>query len=256
MEPGTDEIPHGGSRQHSSLRALGIFNAVSAKRRPMTLSEIADATRMPVSTCHGVLKALEADGYLSELSGRAVYPTRKLWELAETIRLNDPVTEQFIPHLQQLREDTNETVILGTRQGDRVQYLSIFESAQAIRYSSQVGAYKPLHSSAIGKAILASLTEKTRADVLKRIKLTKVTSNTLTTRQNLFANLEDGSTRGYQITRGENVADVMAIASPLKLDNLLLGVAIAGPMQRVEQAEKKLAKALLKTIQELIHTYD
>ena len=225
-------------------------------RRPMTLSEIADVTRMPVSTCHGVLKALEADGYLSELTGRAVYPTRKLWELAETIRLHDPVTEQFIPYLQELRDETNETVILGTRQGDQVQYLSIFESTQAIRYSSQVGAYKPLHSSAIGKVILASLSENERVEIFRRVKLDKVTANTLTTQARLLADLEAGLQRAYQITRGENVADVMALAAPLKTDSLSLGVAIAGPMQRIENAKNKLAKALLKTTKQLTRSYE
>ena len=242
--------------RHSSLRALGIFNAVSMNRRPMTLSEIASATQMPVSTCHGVIKALEADGYLSELSGRAVYPTRKLWQLAETIRLHDPITEQFIPHLRQLRDETNETIILGTRQGDRVQYLSIFESTQAIRYSAQVGEYKPLHSSAIGKVVLASLSPDERRNVLKRISLTKVTGNTLTTQRRLLDDVAAGISQGYQVTRGENVNDVMALAAPLKLENTVLGVAIAGPIQRIANAEQRLAKSLINIVNQLIRHYE
>ena len=53
-----------------------------------------------------------------------------------------------------------------------------------------------------------------------------------------------GLQRGYQITRGENVADVMALAAPLKLETLSLGVAIAGPVQRIEKAKNKLESAV------------
>ena len=104
--------------------------------------------------------------------------------------------------------------------------------------------------------ILASLSEDERVKIFRRIKLDKVTGNTLTTQTRLLTDLKAGLQRGYQITRGENVADVMALAAPLKLETLSLGVAIAGPVQRIEKAKNKLAKALLKTTKGLVDSYE
>jgi len=61
----------------SSLRSLEIFEAFRAARRPLSLSELARITDIPVSTCHGVMRSLEQLGYLL-VSGRDVYPTRRL----------------------------------------------------------------------------------------------------------------------------------------------------------------------------------
>ena len=43
----------------SALRALEVFEAFRAARRPLPLSELAQLTGIPVSTCHGVMRALE-----------------------------------------------------------------------------------------------------------------------------------------------------------------------------------------------------
>ncbi|MBP8298061.1 MAG: helix-turn-helix domain-containing protein, partial [Burkholderiales bacterium] len=48
-----------GESSRSSLRALEVFEAFREARRPLSLSEVARMTDMPVSTCHGVFKALE-----------------------------------------------------------------------------------------------------------------------------------------------------------------------------------------------------
>jgi len=231
-------------QKHSSLRALEIFNAFQSSKRALTLSEIATATSIPMSTCHGVVKVLEQTGYLCSLSGREIYPTGKLWEIADTIRIHDPILERLGPRLRELSEACGETVILGARQGERVQYLLVIESQQAIRYSASVGAFKPLHSSAIGKVILGTMPAHALDNWIGSHELSPVTKKTLTSARTLRADLERGAARGYWVTRGENVPDVMALAIPVRLDALVLGAAIAGPIQRLEPAEKKLARLL------------
>src|SRR3546814_539311 len=103
--------------------------------------------KIPMSTCHSVVKSLEQNGFLYFISSREAYPTRRLWDLANQINKNDPVATQLAPLLGALRDKTGETVILGIRQGDQAVYLLVVESNQTIRYSSSVGEFKPLHSS-------------------------------------------------------------------------------------------------------------
>jgi DNA-binding IclR family transcriptional regulator len=135
----------------SALRALELFEAFREARGPLSLSEAARMTNMPVSTCHGVFRALEQNGYLYIGRGARCLSDPPLWDVAQDINRNDPVARRLEPGLAELRDDVDETVILGVRHGDTVLYLLVLESAKAIRYSSQAGEHKPLHSSAIGK---------------------------------------------------------------------------------------------------------
>lgn len=103
------------------------------------------------------MATLLARGYLYTLSRpRALYPTRRMWYVVSDILDSDPFVERALPHLQRLRDATRETVILGKRQGDGVVYLQVIEGLQPIRYSARAGDFKPLHSSAIGTALLGT----------------------------------------------------------------------------------------------------
>lgn len=242
---------HPTSASRSSLRALEIFDAFRAARRPLSLSELARITEIPVSTCHGVLRALEQRGFLYHLGARDVYPTRRLWDLADELRAHDPVARRLEPGLVALRDETDETVILGTRQGDAVLYLLVLESSQAIRYSSRAGERKPLHSSAIGKVMLGAMAPVELDAFLAPGDLPRVTKHTLVEPHALRRDLEAARERGWSATRGENVADVMAVAAPVRIGGRTLGVAIAGPIHRMQSAEQALAGRLTDCIRTL-----
>ena len=53
---------------------------------------------------------------------------------------------------------------------------------------------------------------------------------------------------GYEPYAGENVADVMALAAPLRLGAAVLGVAIAGPIHRMQVAEPRLTDHLMSAL--------
>jgi DNA-binding IclR family transcriptional regulator len=111
----------------------------------------------------------------------------------------------------------------------------VLEGPQNIRYTARPGDLKPLHSSSIGKMLLATMKPHIRADVLAKLPLDAMTDATITSRAQLAEEIERSAVRGYSITRGENVADVMAIAMPLKFAGDTYGIAVAGPMHRMTE---------------------
>ena len=214
-------------------------------------------TDMPVSTCHGVFRALEQRGYLYFGAGREAYPTRRLWDLAQQINASDPVALRLEPALASLRDDVDETVILGVRHGDSVLYLLVLESTKAIRYSSQAGEHKPLHSSAIGKVMLGAMEPEDFDAWARSADLRKVTERTIVSPARLKTEIAEARARGYYVTHGENVSDVVAIAAPLRIGTATFGVAIAGPLQRLADREAAVAKKLvraLKSTETMIHS--
>lgn len=215
-------------------RTLDVFEAFQALRKPVGLSELAAFIKAPMSSCHGLVHTLRDRGYLYSVGGRRTfYPTKRLLEIATVIAAHDPILEKLRPLLVALRDETGETIILGKRQQDTVVYIDVVEGLHTIRYAALPGKLTPLHSSAIGKAMLGQLAPTELKRFVATLKLPKITEHTLTEAGALVADIEEGRGQGYFVTRGENVADVMAVASVVRSGPDYLGIVIAGPINRV-----------------------
>jgi len=219
-------------------RTLSLFEAFYLRKAPMTLTQLATALDAPISSCHGLVRTLSARGYLyTSQQTRSIYPTKRLLEIAREIADHDPIIESVGPILASLRDTTGETVLLGRRQDDGVLYLEVLEGSHTVRYSARSGDIKPLHSSAIGKALLGRLDPAALADTLSRLDMAAYTPHTIVDKAALQENLRHSQERGTFITHGENVADVMAIAITAMVNGEVLGVALAGPLSRMEAEE-------------------
>lgn len=229
-------------------RVLDILEAFDKVQKPLSLTDLAEMTGIPKSSCHAIVGTLTARGYLYSLTRpRALYPTRRFFDLARSIHEKDPFVERVMPMLERLRDASRETVILGKRQGEAVIYLQVVESPHPIRYSARPGEFKPLHSSAIGKALLGSLKEaELRAQLAGRA-LPSITGATLTEEEALLADILESRRRGYFLTRGENVPDVWAVSAFLSVNSETLAVAVAGPRHRMEGNVTEHAQLLLAT---------
>jgi DNA-binding IclR family transcriptional regulator len=215
-------------------RTLDVFEAFQVLRKPVGLSELAAFIKAPMSSCHGLVHTLRNRGYLYSIGSRSTfYPTKRMLEIATVIAAHDPILEQLGPLLAALRDETGETIILGKRQQDAVVYIDVVEGLHTIRYAALPGKLTPLHSSAIGKAMLGQLTSVELEEFAATLSLPKITEHTLTDAGALVADIEEGRGRSYFVTRGENVADVMAVASVVRKGPDHLGIAIAGPVPRV-----------------------
>ncbi len=229
-------------------RVLDIFEAFDKAQKPLSLTDLAELTGIPKSSCHAIVGTLIARGYLYSLTRpRALYPTRRFFDLARAIHEKDPFVERVMPMLERLRDASRETVILGKRQGNAAIYLQVVESPHPIRYSARPGEFKPLHSSAIGKALIGSLKEPELRALVAGQALAPVTDATFTDEEALVADVLESRRRGYFLTRGENVADVWAVSAFLSVNSETLAVAIAGPRHRMENNVTECAQLLLAT---------
>lgn len=234
-------------------RTLLIFETFAERREPLTLSELARLLEMPISTCSNLIRTLQARGYLYEIGRRkAYYPTSRWLIKATAISSADPVTDRVQPYLHSLRDQVGETVLFGKRLGDRVIYLSLAEGTQSIRYTGQIGDLRALHSTASGKALLASMPLHDRLELVSRLDFSfgiQAKAGTPAQRKKLLADVAAGEERGWWVTDGENVEDVMALAAPVKLGVDMYTVVILGPTTRLRlrlEANAELLVALCK----------
>lgn len=236
----------------SASRTLDLFELFAREQQPLLLSELAAELDAPLSSCFNLVRSLKARGFLFGVGGRkGIYPTRKMYEVASAIAAGEPWLNRMMPRLERLRDLTGETAILGKEQGEAVIYLAVLEGRHNIRYTARPGDLKPLHSSSIGKALLAAKPPKARGEAIAKLRLDAMTENTIVDRGRLAEEIELTASRGYSITRGENVVDVMAVASTVKFGGDVYGIAVAGPMHRMAEQVDLQRSRLIEICREI-----
>ncbi len=219
----------------AAARTLDLIEAFARERRPMTVSALAKATGMPVSSCHGLIKTLQDRGYLLEVAAQGgYYFTKALAHRATEIGAYDPLPSWVVPALSAIRDRCNETVLLAKLVDSVAVYVEVLESARSVRYIAKVGDRRPLYASAVGKTLLASLPEDRRAAIIDSLRYVKRSTRTLASKAAVISDLRKGLARGWFMTRGEYLEDVTAVAVPVMLGGEHFACGIAGPSSRME----------------------
>jgi DNA-binding IclR family transcriptional regulator len=230
----------------TAARTLNLFETFAEEQAPLSLTDLAKRIDAPVSSCHALIRTLQALGYVYVLEQKKrVYPTKRLLQVAQAIASHDPLLESVSPILHQLRDALGETVILGKRQGQGIVYLEVIEGTHTVRYAARPGDAKPLHSSAIGKAMLGQESPSKLQALIGQLALTAATQRTLTDPGQLLDDIVECRKEGIFTTRGENVDDVMAFAIARPVYGETLGIAIAGPMERMVRHQERYRVTLL-----------
>jgi len=237
----------------SAARVLAILQMFEREKRPLSLKELSEYCQIPASTCHSLVHTLMKCSYLYQTGRRKdLYPTRRIFDIGAIIVANDPFLQRMEPVMEALRDRTQETIILGKRQKDNIVYLVVLEGPQTIRYSAAVGDMKPLHSTCIGKTMLAAMKPNDLRVWLEQQSLEEVTGNTIVSYARLIEHLQEAEEVGYFTTRGENVQDVTAISVPISINDELLGLAVAGPSIRMDERFDEMVSLLKQSQSELI----
>ena len=241
----------------TALRVIGIIELFAQEMQPLSLSEIARALDVPVSSCLGLLRTLTQLGYLYETGKRqGYYPTGRLYTMAQRIYRADPILEKIRPSLEELRNTTQETIVLGKLNADwRVVYIDVVQSPNPIRYVAVAGTQRSVHANSIGKALLSCLTVAERQTVFKNRPLGVFNPRTLHTIEAIEADLTASHERGYFANFGESIADVAGVAWPLQVNGTFYAVSIVGPMYRIQEHLTAYAERL-RSVCRLIEDQD
>jgi len=228
---------------------MKMFEAFAEHRRPMSLSELSRLLGIPTSTCFGLMRTLEAGGYLYEVGGRKMfYPTSRWLMKARDIGTHDPVLGIVHPYLEQLRDTSEETVVFSKRLADSVVYLDVMESKQAIRYTAEVGQLKSMSLTSSGKALLSAMSAGERNSVMLRLHDANGARLSSAQRAQLNNELKKAAINGWFSGRRETGVDVMAVAVPVCLAGDVFAISIGGPRPRINRRLLFHAEQLLITI--------
>ncbi|MEZ5122724.1 MAG: IclR family transcriptional regulator [Solirubrobacterales bacterium] len=220
----------------SVLRSLRLMEAL-ADGREMSLTSLAEASGLRPSTTHRLLATLASEGYVGRgddgqryrLGHRVAALARSAASSVEDLR------EAARPTLLALRDDFDETANLIVLDGASIVYIDQVESRRPVRMFTRIGNRVPAHASGGGKALLASLTPDGLDQVLRGQVLERLTTHTITSREELDSALDVIRRRGWATDDREYDDDVICVAAafPLPGDPHRAAITVSGPAERM-----------------------
>jgi IclR family acetate operon transcriptional repressor len=214
-------------------KALQLLDVLEAEGRALTLSEVAERAALPKTTAFRYLYTLRAAGLVAQPEGAEAYAVgHRLAVSPARDRAILGLKQAALPEMQKLQRRFNETVNLGIVEGGAVVYLAMVGSTRSLRMEAAVGARDPLHSTSLGKAILAARPPGHQADDLPP-RLARRTAQTLTTRAALAGDLAATAQRGYALDLEENEVGAHCVAAAIPNSAPAAAISISGPVQRL-----------------------
>ena len=194
-------------------RVLALLSAFDETRPRQTLTELAHAADLPVSTAHRLLNELqEWDAVQRDPDGRYCVG-RRLWQLGSLAPVQRELREVALPAMQDLYEATHENVHLAVRNGTAALYVERIHGRSSVPLVSRAGVRLPMHATGVGKALLAWADREVVEQCLGE--LTPVTRYTITEPGRMMRELANVRKNGYARTVEEMTLGTCSVAVPV-----------------------------------------
>ncbi|MGH9606847.1 MAG: IclR family transcriptional regulator [Terracidiphilus sp.] len=230
------DTSHQGTYKVQALdRAFAVLDLLGESDAPIGLAQVASSLQLHKSTAHRFLMVLERHRMVERTGNGKFRLGLRLFDYGNRAIEQYDLRERAQPHLRRLVAETEETAHLALLEAARVIYIDKIEPARSVRMITRIGASNPVHSTSVGKAILAFLPEERAAEIVRRIRFDRFTSRTIANAEALRAELEKTHRRGYAVDDEEFEEGLRCIAVPV-LDAQRLPVAavsVSGPSFRV-----------------------
>ncbi len=172
-------------------KTLKILELFDKRGKELTVTEINDLLSLNKTSTFRIIKNLEDAGYLEKDSDTLRYKLGlKIYYLGSLAEPNSTTRKIGRPFLENLNDQCGETVHLAVLHQGEALYLDKIEGKKTIRVITSIGMKLPAHCSALGKTLLAALSEETLENIIKEKGLSRFTGNTITAPNALKAELE------------------------------------------------------------------
>lgn len=224
------------------------------------VTRLADELNLPKSTVHNHLNTLRGAEYVVR-RGETYDVGLRFLKLGEYSRNRMKIYEKAYPEVVNLAEQTGELANLAVEEYGRGVYLFLKQGEQAVQLDTYAGMQVHLHCTALGKAILAHLSEERVEEIIEERGLPKRTPQTITDSEELFDELAEVRERGYAYDQQERLSGLRCIAAPVTMqDGDVAGaISVAGPTSRMqgERYREEIPELLLDAanVVELNMTY-
>ncbi|MDZ5809961.1 IclR family transcriptional regulator [Halorubrum sp. AD140] len=229
----------------SSVRATGtsmrILTAIADREEAVSIAELVDRLELAKSTVYKHLITLEEHGIVVKNGGGYRLGLRCL-EFGGIARQYDGVYDVAKPEVRKLAAETGELAnLLFEEQGLGI-YVYTARGERAIDFDVHAGRRVYLHTTALGKALLASLSDDRVDEIIDRHGLPAETDETITTRSALFEELDRIREEGFAYNEEERLGGIGCVGTPLETgERRNAAISIMTPISRLQPEDERRA---------------
>ena len=214
---------------------------------------------LPKPTIHRILSTLRHFGFVTQDEVSKEYRLGfRLVELGQTVLDHIDLRKVAEPFLTQLANRVQETVHLVILDQGEIVYLDKVQKVsdqKSLGMISRIGMRNYAHSCAVGKVLLAFLSDSERGEIIAQKGLPRMTKNTIVNLDRLNKHLADVRAQGYAVDDEENEEGIRCVAAPVRNDRckVIAAISISGPSVRMprKRIHSKLKTQIMKTALEI-----
>jgi len=232
-------------KETSLVKGVLLLESLAASDNEATLAQVVESTGIVKPTAHRLLQSLVQLGYVQHRAGGFYQLTGRLGVVASGFG-SSHLCHHGMPILQQLSQQTGETVNLGVLRKVRVVYLVVLESQHALRRVASPGETDPFYCTALGRAIVAYLPQSQQEQMLRSTEIVPRNKQTVTDRERLRKILQKVRHDGWAVEVDQSDLGVTCVGAPVFSDGqILAAISLSVPTIR---SDKDRRQELVETV--------
>ena len=246
------------SRKIPSIqRAFEVLELFLQGTRALSVPEIVARLNFPRTTAYEIVNTLLTSGYLKTAEGQhnRVSLGFKLFELGSAYAANFDLVSEGRRVAMSLVAQCDETVQMAVRDCTEAVFVAKVDCSKLVRLVSAVGSRLPAHCTGVGKMLLSALSDGEILDLYQgQRRLTKMTTNSITSVSKLLKELEAIRRRALAYDDCESNIDVRCVAAPVYdvRGQMVAAMSFSVPITRMSLSRQdELADVIRKGAKEL-----
>lgn len=238
----------------SIKRASDILALFIDEKKSLGITEFSKRLGLAKTTIASIVATLEAIGYLEKDPFTSKYRLGpQLFQLGMKCATNMDLVTIGRAWMERLCFQFMEPVNLGMLVGDKVTIVMRIEPENRYMVFPQAGSVIPMHSTCIGKMLIAHMDSAKRDLLLADHRFEKLTPNTITTRKRFLKELELVRTSGVSFDNQESINGLAGIGGPIfnHTGVIIAAFAITGNPDNIAKRRKDIIEAVKFTSQQV-----
>lgn len=224
----------------TAARALNVLELLGSKGE-LGVRDIARNLEVAPSMAQRMVNTLAAAGFIEKAAESSKWKIGyKAFQIGSAFLSNVDLNAAVSPELRSLAEDHEVNSFLGVLRDRSVVYLAAVQSSAAIKISNTPGSRTHLHSTALGKALVSSMTDAEAEELLGPAPYLQLTKKTRRSFNAIQKDLQECRRLGYAICDEENIDNVYAAGSPIRNAAGQTIAALSGALPRQKLGSKAM----------------
>lgn len=233
-------------------KVFQIIEVMASNKGPIKLQEVSQKLGLPASTVLRFLKTMMLSGYVNQDPETQKYSlSMKFCHIGYLVSCQISIRNVIRPYLVELADRCQESACLAIDQDMMVVYVDVVDGPDnMLKTMQRIGKRAPLHSTGVGKALLIDYSNHEIEHMIKERGLTPLTPNTITTKEDLIAELEKIRKKGYAIDDEECEIGARCVAAPIwdYTGRVVAGISVSGPVSRMNIEKIEYVQTIIKEI--------